>query len=111
MRAFAPYRDAFRRLFEIGEGPDGLALLCRLAGHSGDRSFVRQIAPLLKHQDRTVRDSAAVGLGLLGDGRASGQIRVVAARKLAEKDGAIGHLNLNNDAISALDSLNMTSEK
>ena len=110
-RALAPYRDALRRLFETGEDPDGLALLCRLAGHSGDRSFVRRVAPLLKHQHRTVRDSAAVGLGLLGDGRASGQIRVVAAGELVEKDGAIGHLNLKNDAISALDILGMTTEE
>lgn len=101
----APYRDAFHKHIETGRDKDGLALLCRLAGQTEDRSFVPQLVPLLQHEEKVVRDSAAVGLGFLQDDRASRQIQQLAASPPDEIPDSIGYLNLINDAKNALDVL------
>lgn len=100
--AFSPFRPHFERLFDQGRDVEGLGLLCRLAGHSGDTSYVPQLVVLLKHNDPSVQDAAAVGLGLLNDRRAIDRIRELAT-SVSESESRSP--SIVNDARSALDVL------
>lgn len=107
----APYRNAFHGIFETAQDPSGLALLCRLAGNSEDRSFIARLVPLLEHKEDIVKDSAAVGLGLLGDGRASERIKRIIANTPKGPPKSIGQLNLVLDAKNALDVLGIDDKR
>ncbi len=44
-----------------------IAIACRIAGFTDDEQFASLLSPLLLHESEIVNDSAAIGLGLLGD--------------------------------------------
>jgi hypothetical protein len=97
-KALAPLRPHFERLFAEGKDPEGLALLCRLAGHSGDRTYEPRLIELLNHSDESVRDSAAIGLGMLRNSKGVDRIRRLASTEP-------GASPIANDAQIALDLL------
>ena len=69
-----PHRGRLLALFQRAKDADVLSLLCRLAGHSGDKAFIEPMRPLLNHAHSDVRDGAAIGLGLLGEGACSERV-------------------------------------
>lgn len=75
------YRSHFERLLVEGQDVEGLGLLCRLAGHSGDAAYESRLVELLDHPELSVREGAAVGLGLLGNPRGRGLIRTLLDRQ------------------------------
>lgn len=79
--ALAPYRADFERLLVEGEDVEGLAFLCRLAGHSGDATHEVRLVELLGHPDPSVRDGAAIGLGLLRNPRGRERIQTLFDRQ------------------------------
>lgn len=101
-KAVSPFRTHFARLFDQGRDVEGLGLLSRLAGHSGDTSYVPWLVVLLKYDDPSVRDAAAVGLGLLNDRRVIDRIRELATSVSESKSRSS---DIVNDARSALDVL------
>jgi hypothetical protein len=61
-----PHADRLVAILDEVEDPDAIALLCRLIGHAGREGDALALRPMLDHPDETVRDGAAVGLGMLG---------------------------------------------
>jgi len=78
--SIAPYSNRLEELFTLPLTPDSLALLCRLAGHSGQPRFVPLLNDLRNHPNAEVQDSAAIGLGLLGYSRERSRLQAIYAR-------------------------------
>ncbi len=100
----APYLDRFEALFERADDPEGLAMLCRLAGHSEDKRFVEPIGRQLDHSDDAVCDAAAIGLGLLGRPDGIERLRAILDRPFPAEDRSERSAmeNLKTDAALAL---------
>lgn len=99
-----PYLDRFEALFRQAGEPPGLAMLCRLAGHSADERFVEPVGNLLDHSDDAVRDAAAIGLGLLGRSDGMKQLGAILDRPFStdDRDERSAIENLKTDAALAL---------
>ncbi len=79
-----PHLDQFERLLKLPGDGESIAMVARLAGHSGDKRFLEPLADLLDREDETARDGAATGLGLLGDMRGMDRLGSVLARPMPE---------------------------
>jgi len=98
-----PHRERLSALFQRAEDADALSLLCRLAGHSGDKRLVEPMRPLLNHAHRDVQDGAAIGLGLLGDGAGSERLsKILAGAKADDGEARKGTDEWKTDAAVAL---------
>jgi hypothetical protein len=102
-KTLMPHRDQLAALLERAEDPDGLAWLCRLAGHSGDDQFVSLMLPLLKDPSDDVKDAAAIGLGLLGKADGTERLEAIIGTAMPKDDSA-RHVTeqLKTDAALAL---------
>lgn len=95
-----PHLQRFEHFFKVDEDAEALAVLCRLAGHSGDKRFVAIMLPLLQHKSETVQDAAAIGLGLLGN--SAGRNRLELIQNLPsptdrDKYAAVGYWKMDAD--------------
>jgi hypothetical protein len=83
-RVVRPHVDRLAGLFPLvsTRAPHDLPALCRLAGDSGDARFIALLKPWLDEPRVDVADSAAIGLGLLGEATAAPRLRAIAARPL-----------------------------
>lgn len=81
-REMKNYRDGLQQILsgKQGDAPAAIALACRLAGFSENAAFQSPLRSLLQHPSGTVRDSAAIGLGLLGEKDAIDRLRELAAQ-------------------------------
>jgi HEAT repeat protein len=59
--------SALERLLATQQDSEILSLACRLLGRSGEKRLIGRIRPLLNDPRDSVKDGAAVGLGMLGD--------------------------------------------
>ncbi|QDT43074.1 BlaR1 peptidase M56 [Gimesia alba] len=89
-----PYRDALKHILtaQNGDSPAAIALACRLAGFSENPDFQSSLRALLKHPSEVVRDSAAIGLGLLGQKDAIDRLRHLAEQPEPSKEIATDEL-------------------
>jgi RNA polymerase sigma factor (sigma-70 family) len=74
-RVLKPHRDRLGALLREASDTDGLTLLARLAGYSGDERLREPLRRLLDHPRDDVRDAAAIGLALLGDNSGAARLR------------------------------------
>ncbi len=108
--ALQTHLDRFEQLFQQAKDPDGLAHLCRLAGHSGDKRFVEPMLGLLKHPNETVQDGAAIGLGLLGNPAGADRLPPILQRPMSnDRDGRA--TNIKTDAALALKEIGTNPER
>ncbi len=103
--ALAPLRPQLVELFESADDPEILALACRLAGYSTDATYGKRLIRLLDHEDPLVRDSAAIGLGLLKDRRGLPRVQHWAAASPESRCATNADAALANDAKNAMDIL------
>jgi HEAT repeat protein len=61
--------------------PEGVRLACRLLGYGGSREHADTLVSLLGSSEASVSEAAAIGLGLLGDGRAMDRLVPVLGRR------------------------------
>jgi len=105
--ALARYRSslAFVLSGQHGDSDETLAIACRLAGFSENRDFVAPLRSLLNHDSAIVRDSAAIGLGLLGANDAVDRLRELAADGEPTTDSSSNplHIRAGEEARLALD--------
>lgn len=103
VQQLAPHLGRLESLLGKTDDPEALALLCRLLGHSGEKRFVEPLKRLLADSRPTVRDGAAIGLGLLGDAAGFDRLAPILSLKLPEDVNARGDLqDLQTDAAIAL---------
>lgn len=65
--ALGPYLDRLEALLATTESPESKAAICRLLGYSQETRYAKLLRPLLDDPDPTIREGAAIGLGLLRD--------------------------------------------
>lgn len=75
-----PHLDWLAERLAATEDPPSLGFLCRLAGHSRDPRYVPALTALLGHPHESVRDAAAIGLGLLGDAAGRARLQLIIDR-------------------------------
>jgi beta-lactamase regulating signal transducer with metallopeptidase domain len=66
------------------DSEEAIAIAARLAGLSEDQQFVESLRPLLNHSSEQVRDSAAIGLGLLGNSEGIDRLQLLAEKPAPE---------------------------
>ncbi|QDT21383.1 M56 family metallopeptidase [Gimesia chilikensis] len=81
-REMKNYRDGLQQILsgKQDDVPAAIALACRLAGFSESTAFQAPLQGLLHDPSQNVRDSAAIGLGLLGQADAIDRLRELAAQ-------------------------------
>ena len=89
-----PFRDVLKQILtaQNGDSPAAIALACRLAGFSENSDFQSALRALLKHPSKTVQDSAAIGLGLLGEKDAMDRLRHLAAQPEPDQETVTNQL-------------------
>ncbi|QDV51193.1 M56 family metallopeptidase [Gimesia fumaroli] len=89
-----PYRDILNQILsgQNDDSPAAIALACRMAGFSENPKFQTALRALLKHPSEIVRDSAAIGLGLLGQNDAIERLRHLAEQPEPLKETATDQL-------------------
>ena len=87
-REMKNYRDGLQQVLsgKQGDAPAAIALACRLAGFSENADFQAPLRALLQDRLQSVRDSAAIGLGLLGEKDAIDRLRELAAQPQPDKE-------------------------
>jgi hypothetical protein len=83
-QSLAPHVARIEVLLGKLQDAEALALLCRLAGHTGDKQLVKRLLPLLNDPRPEVQDAAAIGLGLLGDPRGADRLPAILNQRLPE---------------------------
>ncbi len=82
------YRNQLAEILtgENGDSDESLAIACRLAGFSANRDFADSLRQLLKHESPLVRDSATIGLGLLGEKGAVSRLEELSSQSPPDSD-------------------------
>ncbi|WP_291177180.1 M56 family metallopeptidase [Gimesia sp.] len=95
-RELSDYRDALQQILsdEQSDSPAAIALACRLAGFSENAAFQTPLRALLQHPSESVRDSAAIGLGLLGQTDVIERLRYLASQPEPESETVTDQLQL-----------------
>jgi hypothetical protein len=96
----APYLDCLQTLLRESDDAEGLVLLCRLSGRSGEKRLVEDLARRLGDPRPAVQDAAAIGLGLLGDPRGLARLGPILARRPAQD--VRSEMTVQRDAMVAL---------
>jgi Tol biopolymer transport system component len=100
VQTLASYLERIQTLLRESDDAEGLVLLCRLSGRSGEKQLVEDLARRLGDPRPAVQDAAAIGLGLLGDPRGLDRLGPILVRRPA-KDAQAETL-LQRDAMVAL---------
>jgi len=86
LEALAPHKAVLKFILSNSNGDEeeAIAIACRLAGFSQDPEFTPSLRTLLSHSSEQVKDSAAIGLGLLGNADGLERLQALAARSVQE---------------------------
>jgi hypothetical protein len=91
VEGLAPYINTLNGVLTGKNGdntPTALATACRLAGFSQEETFIAPLRELLHHDSSDVRDSAAIGLGLLLQDDGILRLRELASQRPPDADPA-----------------------
>jgi hypothetical protein len=98
-KKLAPHLGRLEAILKLTGDPEGLALLCRLAGLSGEKRLIELLARRLEDPRPMAQDAAAVGLGLLGDGRGLKRLAPILQRPAPQESHARQALNDYQDEV------------